>query len=388
MSDDSRPSAGELAADEADRAWMITAIAFGSRGGRAVRPNPRVGCVLVRGGEVVGRGWHAQAGGPHAEAAALSEAGERAAGATAYVTLEPCNHYGRTAPCTSALIRAGVKRVVIGCRDPNAVAAGGVEALRAGGVAVDLGVETTACEALARVFLVNARSGRAWVRLKLAVTLDGRIAATDGTSRWVTGTAARNQVHRWRANADAVLIGSGTALADTPRLDVRGIDCDRQPTRVVIDRRLRLQPGTPLTDVRAQATLLITDRDLAGDPAATRLRDEGVELVRVPAGRGVGADGGAVWLHAVLAELLGRGLCSVLVEGGAALAAALVAADLVDRLDLFVAPKLLGAGQSLIGDLGVTTIAAARSFEIDLLERVGEDAHVGLVPRRLTCSPD
>jgi len=387
------------AATDQDVRWMQLAVQLASRGGPAVRPNPQVGCVLVRDNAVVGRGYHARCGGPHAEAAALADAGVAARGATAYVTLEPCDHHGRTPPCSHALIAAGVSRVVVGVADPNPTARGGCASLRAAGVDVQLGVHAQACHQVAEVFLVGQQRQRPYLQLKLAATLDGFIAATDGTSQWITGEAARVEVHRMRAEADAVLVGSGTALADDQRLDVRHVPCTNQPLRVVFDRRLRLPTTSNLAETRRSATLVVVeDPQLLETTRARSLMAQGVEVICVPeapaihgdrnddpAARGAVGTGSAPgapasWLALALRALGSRGVHHVFCEGGATLAAALLRSDLVDRLDLMLAPTLLGSGTSLWSDLGVRTLADAKRLRLDSPSLVGDD--VWLVARR------
>ncbi len=370
------PIAGDATSDAC---WMQRAIAAGALGDARVRPNPLVGCVLVQDGVQVGLGWHAQVGGPHAEIVALADAGDCARGATAYVTLEPCNHHGRTGPCTEALIAAGVARVVIGCRDPHHAAAGGLARLAEAGVAVTAGVEELAAGALAEVFLTNVVQRRPFVQLKLAATLDGRTAARDGTSRWVTGEGARAAVAQLRAQADAVLIGSGTALADDPRLDLRHLSHDLRsqadgaagPVRVVLDRRGRFHSGLQLAQPGTQRTVVYAVPG-AWSGKAEALTQAGVALCEIP-------DGGD-WLQRVLADLLAHHrICHVLCEGGPTVAAALLQACAVDRIDLLLAPKLLGAGAPVIEDLGIGTIAAAQVWQWSSVQMVGSD--VWLVAR-------
>lgn len=364
-----------------DRHWMRRAIEVGASGTRLVRPNPRVGCVLVRGGVEVGAGFHRQVGGPHAEVEALRAAGEKAQGATAYVTLEPCNHHGRTPPCSQALIAAGVTRVVVGAADPHPLAQGGAEALRQAGLLVTDGVEVQACQRLAEVFFVNLLEKRAFVQLKLAATLDGRVAARDGTSQWITGAAARQQVHRWRGESDAILVGSGTALADDPRLDLRLLGPralqalgGHRPLRVVVDRRGRMHPGLHLADTGAQPTLVFTTPQ--GAEQLAPLKSQGVDLELLPDAPE------PLQLQAMLQALFTRGVCQVLCEGGAQLGTALLRAGLVDRLDLLLAPKLIGAGQAAVGDLGVHTLSDALGLHIDEVHRLGEDLHVAARPSK------
>ncbi|MSP90890.1 MAG: bifunctional diaminohydroxyphosphoribosylaminopyrimidine deaminase/5-amino-6-(5-phosphoribosylamino)uracil reductase RibD [Myxococcales bacterium] len=356
---------------------MRRALRLAARGTKAVRPNPPVGCVLVRDGAVVGEGFHARVGGPHAEVVALAQAGGAARGATAYVTLEPCAHQGRTPPCSRALIEAGVRRVVIGQRDPHPIAAGGADALREAGIEVRLDVCATAAADACAVFLTNVRDRRPWLQLKLAATLDGRAAALDGSTRWITGDAARRAVHKMRNAADAVLIGSGTALADDPVLDVRNVrPAGPPPVRVVLDRRGRLHAGLQLGDTARQATWVVQDdRSPAGGGAPIGSR-AGVEVIAVA----LPAAAVSSWLAAVLAALYARGICHVLCEGGPTLAASLLRADLVDRLDWFVAPKLLGSGTPALGDLGIGTLADALPLRLRSVARKGGD--VQLVYRR------
>jgi diaminohydroxyphosphoribosylaminopyrimidine deaminase / 5-amino-6-(5-phosphoribosylamino)uracil reductase len=318
-----------------ERAALARAVALAETVRATTSPNPAVGCVLLRDGQVVGEGATAPVGGPHAEVVALAAAGADARGATAVVTLEPCAHHGRTPPCTDALRDAGVARVVIGHPDPNPVAAGGADVLRGHGLAVvgPLPPGAVLRDAVARQlegFLTGVRTGRPHVTLKLAQTADGGLVAPDG-ARWITGAAARRAVHRWRAAVDAVLVGSGTVLADDPRLDARDVPVRRQPRPIVLDGRLRTPPHAAVV---ARGALIVTATDhRAAD--AERLRDAGAEVVAVPA-----ADGGGVDLEAALAAIGATGVRSVLAEPGATLARALVAAGLADRVVLHVAPHL------------------------------------------------
>jgi diaminohydroxyphosphoribosylaminopyrimidine deaminase/5-amino-6-(5-phosphoribosylamino)uracil reductase len=317
-------------------------------------PNPPVGAVILDvDGAPVGEGATAPPGGPHAEVTALAQSGARARGGTAVVTLEPCAHTGRTGPCTDALVAAGVARVVVAVPEPTEPAGGGADRLRAAGIDVELGVERNEAEdgALA-AWLTGVREQRPFVVWKVAATLDGRVAAADGTSRWITGDEARAVVHRLRATCDAVVVGSGTALVDDPRLTVRDADgrpTGHQPLRVVVDRRGRL-------------------------PAIARVLDDAapthVSRAATPA--------------ALLAELFDRDVRRVLVEGGPTLAAAFLRADLVDEAVVHLAPTLLGAGPPLVGDLGISTITGALSFRIAELLPMGGDVQVRLRPTRHT----
>lgn len=322
-------------------AAMARAVTLSAAGLGRTAPNPVVGAVVLdAGGRQVGEGFHARAGGPHAEVVALSGARERARAGTVVVTLEPCRHAGRTGPCTAALLRAGVARVVYAVPDPTPRAAGGAAELAAAGVAVEGGVLADAAARVNEAWLLAARLGRPFVTWKCAATLDGRVAAADGTSRWITGPAARADAHRLRAECDAILVGTGTALADDPRLTVRvpgAPPAHRQPLRVVLGRR-PLPPGARLLDGSAE-TLLIADRDPAG----------------------------------ALKLLYDRGVRHVLVEGGPTVAGAFVAAGLVDQVVGYLAPALLGAGLPALGDAGLPTLAAARRLRFDDVVRVGPD---------------
>lgn len=319
--------------------------------GPARDPNPRVGCVLLdTDGRIVAEGFHCGAGTPHAEAAALTDARTRGVdprGTTAVVTLEPCAHHGRTGPCADALIEAGVAAVVVAVGDPNPVATGGAARLRAAGIEVTTGVLADEGEELLRLWLHTVRTGRPYVTLKLATSLDGRVAAADGTSQWITGPQARAHAHTIRAQVDAIAVGSGTVLADDPSLTARTADgglFEHQPLRVVLGRR-------PV-------------------PGTARLHGPGGALVQLPEHD----------VDAVLQELAARGVRHLLVEGGPTLSTALLAADAVDEIHAYVAPVLLGAGATAVGDLGVTTIGAAARFATHDVGRLGDD--MLLVARR------
>ena len=334
-------------------------------------PNPPVGAVVLdTAGQVIGEGWTAPPGGPHAEVVALTEAGERAAGGMLVVTLEPCRHTGRTGPCTSAVIEAGIARVVVACADPTAEAGGGAQVLRAAGLDVETGV---LADELARgpleAWLTNQALGRPFVTWKYAATLDGRSAAADGTSRWITGEVARADVHRLRAECDAVVVGVGTVLADDPLLDVRP-DEGRQPLRVIVDSTGR----TPLTAraLAGPAPAVVAIRAAAADdPGYPR-------TLELPTGKD-----GHVDLPALLQQLAVRhDVVSVLLEGGPTLAGAFVAAGLVDRVVGYVAPALLGEGPPALAAAGVGTISAAHRLRLDEVTRLGDDVRLTLRPRR------
>lgn len=351
---------------------MTRAVELAARGLGRTSPNPVVGCVVLHAdGRIVGEGWHERAGGPHAEVVALAAAGERARGGTAVVTLEPCRHTGRTGPCTSALLEAGVARVVIAVPDPTATAGGGADLLREHGLEVIEGVGRDAAAHGNRAWLHAMATGRPFVTWKLASTLDGRTAAADGTSRWITGPDARAAVHALRAERDAVLVGGGTLRADDPHLAARGIEGATQPLRVVLDRRAEVPLTARVLD-DAASTLVV----VAEGTDAQRLTDAGVDVLAVPAG----PDG--LDLAAVLAGLHERGVRSVLLEGGARVAASCIAADLVDEVVAHIAPALLGAGAPVLGDAGITTITEALRLTTTDVVRLGDDVAVTATVRR------
>ncbi|UQX04877.1 bifunctional diaminohydroxyphosphoribosylaminopyrimidine deaminase/5-amino-6-(5-phosphoribosylamino)uracil reductase RibD [Streptomyces sp. RerS4] len=347
---------------------MRRAVELAARGLGSTSPNPVVGCVLTDpAGTVVGEGWHRRAGGPHAEVHALREAGEAARGATAYVTLEPCNHTGRTGPCAQALIEAGVRRVVYAVPDPNPQASGGAATLRAAGVDTEAGLLRDEAEEGNIAWLTSVRRGRPYVLWKYAASLDGRIAAADGTSRWISSAASRADVHRLRAEADAVVVGSGTLRADDPHLAVRGVAGAEQPLRVVLDTRATIKPGARVLDDAAPTLIAVAeDADTRHLP--------GVDLVRLP------RDGRGLSVEALLAELHRRGVRSVLLEGGPTLAGAFVAAGAVDRVVGYLAPVLLGAGPTALADAGITTITDALRLTITDSTPIGTDIRVTAVP--------
>ncbi len=346
---------------------MRRAVALSRRALGTTSPNPPVGAVVLdAAGDVVGEGWTRPPGGPHAEVVALQEAGERARGGTAVVTLEPCAHTGRTGPCTTAVLDAGVARVVVACADETDQAGGGADLLRAAGVEVETGLlaEEVALGPL-EAWLTSRRTGRPFVTWKYAATLDGRSAAADGTSRWITSEAARADVHRLRAEVDAVVAGAGTVLADDPLLDVRP-DPGHQPLRVVVDTRAR----TPLTArcLAGGAPALVVTGPLLDEPGYAR-------TVQLPLREGH-LDPAALLAH--LQE--SYGVVSVLLEGGPTLAGSFVAQGLVDRVVGYVAPALLGDGPHALGPTGAGTITAAHRLRLDDVTRVGDDVRLTLRP--------
>ena len=405
----------------ADRRHMARALDLARRGLYSTGPNPRVGCVIARGGRVVGEGWHRYAGEPHAEIHALAAAGGDARGATAYVTLEPCRHTGRTGPCTRALIEAGIVKVVAAMPDPDPRVAGqGFAELAEAGIEVETGLMEASARALNRGFVSRHERGRPWVRCKLAATLDGRTATATGESRWITGEAARADVHRLRARADAVLTGIGTLLSDDPRLDARVEDVRAEdartedtgclappmqpPMRVIVDSRLRTPPAARA--LSAPGTVLIatiggagaTGDDGAEGPvgggsitrepgdilaatagAVARMRalvEAGVEIVPLP------DVGGRVSLPALMAALAGRGVNEVHTECGPTLAGALLESGLVDEIVVYLAPALLG--DAARGMFTLPRVAAMRDrlrLEITGVSRLGADLRIDAVPK-------
>ncbi|WCD85319.1 Riboflavin biosynthesis protein RibD [Streptomyces xanthophaeus] len=360
------------AAPDTDIRAMRRAVELAARGLGSTSPNPVVGCVITdAAGTVVGEGWHQQAGGPHAEVHALRAAGAAARGATAYVTLEPCNHTGRTGPCAQALLDAGISRVVYAVADPNQQASGGAATLRAAGVDTTGGLLAAEAEQGNAAWLTSVRRGRPHVTWKYAATLDGRSAAADGTSRWISSPESRADVHRLRAESDAVLVGGGTLRDDDPHLAVRGIEGATQPLRIALDTRAALPASARILD-DAAPTLLVVGQD-----ADTR-HLPGVDLLRLP------LHDGRVAVHDLLAALHARGTRSVLLEGGPVLAGAFLEAGAVDRVIGYLAPALLGAGPAALADAGVSTIAGALRLDLTEAVRIGPDLRITAVPATAT----
>ena len=355
---------------------MDLARRLAERGRFTVAPNPLVGAVVVRDGEVVGEGWHARAGEAHAEVRALDAAGAAAGGATLFVTLEPCNHHGRTPPCVEAVVRAGISRVVVGALDPDPRMGGrSVEMLREAGISVEV-VDDPASEVQNEQFFHRMRTGRPFVHVKLATTLDGRIAASGGDSKWVTGEAARLRAHELRAEAGAVLVGAGTVRADDPTLTARGLPVEPPAvTRVVLDPRLTTGPETELARTATKAPLVVIVGEDVPEDRVEALRDVGVEVVAAP------AVGDRMDLRFVLDDLGRRGIRGVLVEGGGETATGFVERGLADKLTLFYAPRLIGSeGVPMIGALRATRMAEALQFRVSEVEKIGEDVAVTLYP--------
>lgn len=348
---------------------MALALSLGRRGLGRCWPNPAVGCVIVRDGRIVGRG-HTQPGGrPHAEPVALAQAGELARGATAYVTLEPCSHYGKTPPCALALIEAGVARVVVAVEDSDGrVSGNGFRMLREAGIQVDVGVLADQAARDLEGFFLKTEQGRPFVTLKLALTLDGRIATATGESQWITGPEARRRVHMMRARHDAVLVGGGTARADDPSLTVRDLGIEHQPVRVVVSRRLDLPLMSKLARTANEVPVWLAHGPDVDSELSRTWEGLGAELI------GCELESGQVSAASLLQGLGAKGLTRVFCEGGGALAASLLAADLVDELVVFSAGMAIGAeGFPGVGAMGVDRLAAAPRFALQSQERVGAD---------------
>ncbi|PBP54049.1 riboflavin biosynthesis protein RibD [Pseudomonas syringae] len=363
--------------------YMARALELARKGLYSTHPNPRVGCVIVREGRIVGEGWHARAGEPHAEVHALRQAGELARGATAYVTLEPCSHQGRTPPCADALIEAGLTRVVAAMQDPNPEVSGrGLLRLMNAGIGVQCGVLESEARALNKGFLKRMETGLPYVRVKMAMSLDGRTAMASGESQWITGPEARSAVQRLRAQSSVVLSGADTVLADKARLTVRpdelGLDAEltalaaaRAPLRVLIDGRLRVPLDAPF--FQAGSALVVT---CAAASARGRYQEEGHEMLAL-------ADSaGHVDLRRLMGELAARGVNEVLVEAGPRLAGAFARLGLVDEFQLFIAGKFLGSSARPLLDLPLAQMSEALELNIMEMRAVGNDWRVIALPVR------
>lgn len=357
-----------------DVEFMQRAIALGEGARATCGPNPWVGCVVVARGEVVGEGAYVEDGGPHAEPRALAAAGDRAAEATAYVTLEPCNHHGRTPPCTEALIDAGIERVVVGVADPDErVTGSGVERLRRAGVTVDVGIHREAIEESLGPYLHQRATGRPWCVLKTAASIDGRTAAADGSSRWITGPEARADAHRLRGRSNALVVGSGTAIADRPSLTVRDIEPlpPRPPLRVLLDARGRTPCDGPLFDVEAAPTLVVTTAAADADVLAA-WKAAGAEVEEVAPGPSRGVE-----LDDVIGLLGRRGLIQAVFEGGAAVHGSLLAGGHADEIVAYLGPKVLGeGGRPMFAGVDVPTIDDAPDWRLVAVDRLGDDARL------------
>ncbi len=352
----------------ADHEFMGQALQLAGRGLYTTTPNPRVGCVVVAGGMVIGMGWHEKAGMPHAEALALRAAGARARGATLYVNLEPCSHHGRTPPCVDAIIAAGVKRVVAAIGDPNPKVAGtGFSKLRAAGIEVEHGLKEDEARELNVGFFARMTRGRPWMRMKIAASLDGRTALANGRSRWITGEAARADGHRWRARACAVLTGFGTVRDDDPRLDVRGVDTPRQPLKIVVDSKFETSPSARLLkDGRTLVAGAVEDKK-----RIAALEAAGAEVVIIPNERG------KVELYKLMEELARRELNEIHLEAGTRLNGSLLQAGVVDELLVYLAPRIIGdSGRGMFHLPELTELSQTTALEIRGVERIGADLRI------------
>ncbi len=350
---------------------MAQALRLAEQGLYSTSPNPRVGCVLVNDGRVVGSGWHRRAGEAHAEVLALQQAGKAARGATAYVSLEPCSHHGRTPPCADALISAGVSRVVAAVADPNPQVAGaGSDKLRAAGIAIEIGLMEAAAHELNIGFFSRMTRDRPWVRSKIGMSLDGRIALDNGVSKWITGEAARRDVQHWRARSSAVLTGIDTVLADDARLNVRDISGARQPLRAVLDSKLRIPLDSRILQGAENDNVLIYTA-ISNSKKNSELEQAGASLCVIPDGNG------RVNLPAMMRDLSQRGCNEVLVEAGSTLNGALLRAGLTDELVLYIAPQLLGdmaRGMMQLGEIG--SLDQCVKLEWKDMRLVGKDLRI------------
>ncbi len=360
---------------------MNQALELAGQGEGRTRPNPAVGAVIVKDGVVVGRGFHPKAGQPHAEIFALREAGNRARQADMYVTLEPCSHHGRTGPCADAIIEAGLSRVYIGTTDPNPLVAGaGIRRLREAGIQVFCGILENLCQRIIAPFAKHIRTGLPYVVLKSAMTLDGKTATACGDSQWVSNSVSRLEVHRLRDRIDGIMVGIGTVLRDNPQLTTRLPEDGRDPERIVVDSRLRIPEDSAILHLNSAAKTFIATTDQAPTDKIDRLRAVGVEVLVLP------TISGRVDLHALLAMLGKRGFQSILLEGGAELNGAFWRAGLVDRLMMFVAPKIVGGeGKGVFAGVGIATMAEATVLQDVRVRQFGDDTLIeGEVK---TCSP-
>jgi diaminohydroxyphosphoribosylaminopyrimidine deaminase/5-amino-6-(5-phosphoribosylamino)uracil reductase len=344
-----------------DHAMMRRALALAEKGMYTATPNPRVGCVIVKGDEVVGEGWHEKTGGPHAEARALVQASAGARGCTVYLTLEPCNHHGKTPPCAEALVKAKVVRVVAAMRDPNPASKKGGDAIAAAGIDFEVGLLEEEARELNIGFVSRMTRGRPWVRMKIAATLDGRTALSNGVSQWITGAEARKDGHRWRARACAILTGAGTVRADDPQMTVRDVQTSRQPLRVIADSHLETPAGARI--LKGEKVLIFAAREGAAPPNA--------EVVMLPNPQE------KVDLEKMLQELARRGVNELHVEGGFKLNGSLVREACVDEFVIYLNPSLLGdSAQGMVNLAEMTSLDQRVPLKVKSVERVGDDIRV------------
>lgn len=352
----------------ADHEFMGQALLLAGRGLYTTTPNPRVGCVVVNDGAVVGTGWHEKAGLPHAEVLALAAAGARARGATLYLNLEPCSHHGRTPPCVDAIIAAGVKRIVAAIQDPNPKVAGmGFAKLRAAGIAVEHGLKEDEARELNIGFFARMTRGRPWVRMKIAASLDGRTALANGKSQWITGEVARQDGHRWRARACAVLTGFGTVRDDDPQLNVRGVDTPRQPLKIIVDSKIETSPSVRM--LKEGKTLVVGAVNDAKKIAA--LKAVGAETAIISNA------GGKVELFKLMEELARRELNEIHIEAGTKLNGSLLQAGVVDELLVYLAPSIIGdSGRGMFSLPELTELSQTTGLKIREIERVGAEIRI------------
>ena len=354
----------------ADHRFMARALQLAALGLYTTTPNPRVGCVIVKHGQIVGEGWHQRAGMPHAEIHALAMAGETARGATVYITLEPCSHHGRTPPCAEALVNAGVARVVAAMRDPNPLVAGqGIQMLTLAGIRAEVGLMENEARELNPGFISRMTRHRPWVRLKTASTLDGKTALANGQSQWITGEAARTDVQKLRARACAIFTGSGTVLADNPRMTVRDVNLDREPLRIIVDSQLR----TPVNAAILPALIACHSADPKRRAA---LELAGAEIIELP------CEAERIDLAALLQSLAQRGVNELHVEAGAMLNGALLAAGLVDEWIAYVAPMTVGNdARDLFNLAPLESLEHAARFRLADVRQIGSDLRLTLLPQ-------
>jgi diaminohydroxyphosphoribosylaminopyrimidine deaminase/5-amino-6-(5-phosphoribosylamino)uracil reductase len=363
-----------------DEKFMRLALRLARKGEGKTSPNPMVGAVVVKGKDIVGTGYHHRAGAPHAEVLALRQAGDKAKGATLYLNLEPCDHFGRTPPCTQAILKAGIQRVVAGMKDPNPLVSGrGIRRLKEAGVRVEVGICEKICRELNAAFGKSVTTRTPWVILKAAVSLDGKAATRSGDSRWISSKASRRQVHRLRAAVDAVMVGIGTVQKDDPLLNVRlpGQRTARQPWRIVIDSRLRIPLSSRIVGTAEDFPTLVATTSAAPPGKRERLKKAGVKILVIRGDRQ-----GRVKLRSLMKELGVLGIQSVLLEGGPTLNAAAVKERIVDRILLFVAPKIIGGREApgMMGGEGVGRMKEALRTEILKVRRIGPDLMVEAKP--------
>lgn len=355
-----------------DHRFMAQALRLAERGLWTTTPNPRVGCVIVRDGVIVGEGWHERAGEPHAEVHALQAAGERARGATAYVTLEPCNHTGRTPPCSMALIQSGVTRVVAATADPNPLVAGtGLKALSGAGLETAIGLLESQARELNIGFFSRMTRGRPWLRMKVAASLDGKTALNNGASQWITGEAARRDGHLWRARSCGVLTGIGTVKDDDPQLTVRAIETARQPKKILVDSRL----DVPLNAKIFNGSEVLIFCASADQEKRAALADKNATVIQLP------DDRGKVDLSAMVQELGKREMNEVLIEAGTKLNGSLLQADLIDELVIYLAPHLMGDhARGMFGMPELTALSESRALTIVDIRQIGDDVRITARP--------